>query len=203
MRLLVFFTLLAHADGLPVFDCRSTDTKFRVVDLLEPKECPEPDRDYAEPKSTLIQVLQTDTNVPILGYQCKVTLSKEVTRCGFSSITYASQYPVWKQDYEIAPNQCREALTQKMLTVQNVNYRIEIGVQTHKSFIARGKLYPDGGCDTASFVAGGKEFYGAYERTEIEIYIRRIRGMADHSTGEVLFTNGLHARVKDDQETCQ
>ena len=112
---------------LPVFDCRNPDTTYEVIDLLEPTNCPEPDRDYAALTQIPVQVLQTDISLPIMGYQCKATVSKEVTRCGFDSLTYASQYPVWKRDYEIMPNQSRKALQGDGLEVEGERYDVKIG----------------------------------------------------------------------------
>ena len=75
-----------------------------MIDLREPQACPDPERDYEPARDQRLQILQTDTERPVSATQCIVTISKEVTRCGFDSLTYGSRWTVWQQDYEITPD---------------------------------------------------------------------------------------------------
>jgi hypothetical protein len=81
------------AEGLRVFDCEDERSTVRSVDLTEPAKCDDPERDFEEPRNGTYQILQTDSTVPKMGYQCRITITKQVTRCGFNSLTYGTSWP--------------------------------------------------------------------------------------------------------------
>ena len=72
-------------------------------------------------------MLQTDTKVPASGYQCQVTMNKEVTRCGFNSLTYGHSWPVWERGLELTPQECRTAVETGVITIEQRSYNVEVG----------------------------------------------------------------------------
>ncbi len=81
------------ASSIPVFDCEHPATTYRVINLHESYDCPDLESDYLDPVTGIFHVLQVDRRVPVQGYKCHVVVNKEVTRCGFNSITYGAQWP--------------------------------------------------------------------------------------------------------------
>ena len=74
----------------------------------------------------MIQMQPTDPEQPIRGYSCSATLTKEVTRCGFNSITYGTTHPVWGMRWPITPDECRLATETLSLMIEGRSYEIEI-----------------------------------------------------------------------------
>ncbi len=75
------------ASSIPVYECEHPATMYRTINLHEPHDCPDPETDYLDPVTRTLHVLQVDHRVPVQGYKCHVVVNKEVTRCGFNSIT--------------------------------------------------------------------------------------------------------------------
>lgn len=184
-------------EGLTVYDCQEDKLTFTTVDLIEPERCADPENDYEAPRHQTVQLLQTATEVPVLGYQCKVSITKEVTRCGFDSIQYGTQAPVWEKDIEVTPAECRQATSKHVLSVDNKVYEVDLGKTTVEQFYSHGWLAEDGSCTTTKFESGGMWFEKSYERTTMRIRVQVLRGTADGSTGKVVFANGLRANFAD------
>ena len=91
------------AMAMSAYDCQDVNTTHIMVDLLEPQPCPDPILDYEKPRPQLVQILQTDTAMPVSATQCIASISKKVTRCGFDSLTYGSKWTVWDLAYEVTP----------------------------------------------------------------------------------------------------
>ncbi len=105
----IIFTV-ATVSTLPAYDCEHAKARFVEIDLLEPQECPDPDTDYTDSDVTYVQVLHIDSMVTIPIHSCKVIYTKEVTRCGWQSINFGSQYSAYRENYELTPDECRIAL---------------------------------------------------------------------------------------------
>ncbi len=186
------------AAAITTYDCDHTGTTYEVLDLHEPRSCPDPERDFEEPETRNLHVLQTDSEVLVHGFQCQVTVTKEVTRCGFDSITYGHSWPVWEQNLELTPQECRNAVAASEITIEGRRYAVEKGVKKTESFFSRGHVDGEGNCKTADFVSGGLQFYDSYERTSLTILVRVIRGNYDMYSESVTFANGVRARYQDE-----
>ena len=184
--------------AIPVFDCEAQGTTFKTLDLNEAKDCPDPDTDYHPKENATVQLLQTDTDIPVHGFRCHVTVNKVVQRCGFNSLTYASNFPVWEQTMEMTPQECRNAISTKKLVIEGRTYDIELGTRFATNFYSQGGTDRSGHCYTADFTSGGNWYEESFERTELTIDIQAIRGTHDLATGMVTFTNGLTANYKDE-----
>ena len=190
-------SLIPSAEAFIAYDCEHPDARYQKIDLREPAACPDPIKDYDAPENLTVHVLQTDNKGEIDGYQCRITTTKEVTRCGFNSITYGSQVPVWEQEYEITPRQCRAAIRTGKVSVHGITYTVEKGVQLKKSFYSHGNVEENGRCDVANFMTAGILFSSSYERTTVKIMIKVIRGVQDWTRQTVTFSNGVKHRLMD------
>ena len=184
-------------NAIPVYDAEDPNVEYRSIDLVNPAPCPDPVLDYAEPVTKDFQILQTETAVPVEAHRCKVYRSKEVTRCGFNSISYGKQWTEWNRDMPLDPRQCREAVLSGQVTIEGHVFQVARGARTDLTFVSRGALSDNGRCEVATFWSGGRQFTDSYEVTAITIEIAILRGTTDFSTGDVTFTNGIRAPYKD------
>ena len=190
--------LLPGTEGLTAFDCAHRNTTYQVIDLMSPADCPDPEKDYETPRQQRLQILQTDGQMPVHSSRCQVTISKEVTRCGFTSLVYGSKWTVWQKDYQLTPRECRQASTTGKLVVEGREFKAKRDVKTTYLFYSQGGLDDAGNCHTVSnFKSGGRWFQKSYELTTLVIELNTIRGTVDQGSGEVLFANGLRAVYKD------
>jgi hypothetical protein len=165
-----------------------------AIDLLEPKPCPDPQRDYMPESKEYITLLQIADTVPITGHRCSIVYTKEVTRCGFNSITYGTTKAATERRYDLAPSECRHAVVTGEITVHGRNYQIlALGQPQVYSFYTHGGVARDGSC----FASEGIWFDNSYEHYRVSITIEAIRGTADLSDGTAKFSNGLTADFHD------
>ena len=186
------------ASSIPVYDCEHPATTYRAINLHEPHDCPDPETDYLDPVTRTLHVLQVDHRVPVQGYKCHVVVNKEVTRCGFNSITYGAQWPTWNEVKELTPKECRLAMKTGKVIISGREIAVEVGKKVDVSFYSHGSVDRNGNCETEDFVSGGAYFEHSYERTFIEIHVDKIRGSHDTQTGEVTFNNGVRAPFNDE-----
>ena len=101
--LLFIVGLLAFArmGSVTVYDCSpSSRLSYTLLDLTGPQQCSNPKDDYSIPTNVSVQVLHTDTAVPVEAYQCVVTITKMVVGWGYDSLTYAHHHdPGLKMSY--------------------------------------------------------------------------------------------------------
>jgi hypothetical protein len=185
------------AGAVRVFDCEAPEAKYMAVDLTEPAPCPDAVKEFQPPVNTTVQIIQTEATRPILAYQCLVTISKEVTRCGFDSITYGSIYTVFDQVQMVTPEECRNAIQTGQIILGARAFKVVPGEATTETFFSHGHVADNGYCETATFISGGQAFTRAYEQTRVKSQLRTVRGTVHSADGEVIFSNGLRAKVKD------
>lgn len=188
---------LQQATSLQVFDCQHPEVTYKVIDLVQPATCPDPINDYAPEQESTIQILQVGTAVPVAGFLCHVTITKEVTRCGLDSITYGTTWPVWKQQWQIDPSACRKAVDTGRLKVDNDLYTLRPGEQHTFTHYSHGSFDTDGRCKVASFSTGGRSYSKSVERTIIDIELKHIHGTYNTAHGKVKFANGVMGNFKD------
>ena len=182
---------------LTVYDCSSPTAQFEAIDLNEPHHCPDPVHDYDEPQEVTVQILQTDTSYPVTGFRCDVVMSRQVTRCGYDSITYGTHWPVWEQAVEMTPEECRRAVKDKTIKIDGRMLQIDLGQPTQAQYFTQGHLSTDGECEYNSFTTNGIHFSKSYELTQVTVMVTEIRGTLDVSTGHVKFSNGLAVNYQD------
>lgn len=189
--------MVTQAASFSVYDCNSNATTYSSIDLTKPEPCQGAERQFDTGRNIQIQLLQTETQRPIRGYQCKVILTREVSRCGFTSINYGSQFPILRKTMEVTPNACRRAIQTNQLTIDERKFTVKLGAAVHYQYFRFGFRDEKGNCKTTNFRTGGIWFENSYERTELQLEIAMIRGFVDTATATVKFTNGLQTRFKD------
>jgi len=180
-----------------VFDCDAGSSTTRTIDLREPSLCKDPHTDFAEPTVQKVQIAQVGTTTPLIGYQCRATVTKQVTRCGIDSITYGSSYPVFQRPWPIAPNQCREAVKSNSLTIERRTFSISIGQPTTIQEYTHGSVDAQGSCITENFETEGVLHYNSFEQTTTTIHVLAINGIIDAADDSVTFANGIRANAND------
>lgn len=193
------------AQGFSVFDCQDNGTTFAALDLREPAPCPEASRIFKSNRTIQIQVLQTETQRPVKGYQCQVWLTREVCRCGFNSLSYGCQMPVLYQRVPVLPEACRQAARTGQMKAGSHVLNVTLGQPGKTSFYTQGHLDEEGNCRTQSFMTAGIQFHESYERTTLEYHVRVARGKVDTALHRITFTNGLLGEygdgvMEDDEE---
>ena len=101
MTLFVLFALCSQGKAIPVYDCQHRYGNTTIVDLHEAATCPAPVNDYEPAENITVQILQTDTERPVRGYSCSITITREVTRCGFNSLTYGKLTTEWARQVDM------------------------------------------------------------------------------------------------------
>ena len=194
----ILLIALGTAGALTAYDCQHPEAAYQALDLLRPAACPDPDRDYEESRSQNVQLLQTDSKMPIKAFRCQASLSKQVTRCGYDSLTYGSLWPVWLKDQPLTPDECRKAVVAGALTIEGKVYQAEMDRTKRYRFFSQGYLDDNMLCTyVTGFESGGRWFRYSTEETLLDITLTTVRGTADTATGEVIFTNGIRANYKD------
>jgi hypothetical protein len=90
IALLGFYSMTGTGDALIAFNCQHDDAVHQAINTMEPGPCPDPVTDFLPPRYEALQVIQTSTREVVEATACKITVTSEVTRCGFDSLTYGS-----------------------------------------------------------------------------------------------------------------
>ena len=195
--ILLLLGIIATATAMIAFDCSNPHAKFTAIDLLEPEACPDPETDYLDPVPHRIQLVRSGSKLPWKGYQCRVTLTKTVARCGFNSLGYGAQTPVWNQHVNITPDQCREAVKTGRLVVEGRERGAEVGVERVYRYYSHGSRDKHGNCETTTFTTNDVLYTKSYEHTTVVINIDIVRAMVDQAEGQIQFVNRLIAPFQD------
>jgi hypothetical protein len=196
--LLLTASIWQQSSAVTVYDCEHPGTTFQPIDLLEPEECPDPVSGYEIPKPVRVQVLQSEAASPVVGYNCRITITKRVHRCGFNSLHYGFDTPVYKENVVLTPAECRKAIRETRIKIEGKIHPVQLGVVMNSKFFSHGLRRSDGTCETATFTTNGQYFEKSYEECLLEIFFRKIPGTVDRAEGVVIFNNGLRANYMDE-----
>ncbi len=194
---LLLWAWLSPTQAFTAFDCEHPNATFSDIDLTAPQECPDPIQDFHPEMELLFQIVQLDTLTPATAYQCKVSLTKEVTRCGWQSITFGHDYPAYRKLLEITPEQCRQAVQNGTLYYQNQAIPVRPNERRTHRYYSHGRRHHDGYCEVTNFHSEGRYYESSYEETQLVIRITLVRAQIDESTGLITMANGLRAPFKD------
>ena len=199
MLLLVLAAALQVAGALTVYDCDRPVHSVQAVDLMNPKECPSPERDYQPPQLHRAIIIQTDPGSTNFGFQCLITRSRDVTYCGVDSWTGVTESPIWEERVELTGKQCREIVETGEFKTEGQVFKTPVNSYTTHSYYSHGKVATSGyyanRCETTAFYRGDKYFDNHYEITKRKVTIKNITGSVDLAEGQVTFQNGLRAPV--------
>lgn len=76
------------------------------------------DGSYREPRPVRIQVLMLASQVPVTNYNCLVTITQEMTRCGFNSLTHGTHPVMIDEPLHLLPQACRQAVEEKFIRIE-------------------------------------------------------------------------------------
>ena len=183
--------------AVTVYDCQNSNSTFMALDLIQPQECPDPIKDFGPPFHIQVQIVQSDMVIPWKAYRCRATVTKTITRCGYDSLTYGVQTPVWNRPVQFTPADCRKAVKEGSLTVEGRTYEISINEQRTEHYFSHGHLDKDGNCRYATFLTDGVVYRYSYETVTVVMTIDTIRGKVDRADNGIMFNNGLWAQFSD------
>jgi hypothetical protein len=173
--LLFIIMLIGSVKTFIVYDCQSMESKFEPIDLTEPEVCRERDHNFEAPVPIRIQVIQGESSRPIKAHNCKISLSKMVSKCGYNSLTYGIRRTVVHQNVALTPGECRYAAKSGTIKTQGrVFNNITIGRRSSFTYFSHGNLDKDGNCVySEKFISGDETYEYSYEQTTliIDIYI--------------------------------
>ena len=183
------------SNPLSAFDCRDASSSFSSINLLDTAPCDDPETDFDPPLTASAQILEISDKYSIEGFACKIIRTEEVTRCGFTSITYGSETPIYNQRIIISPEECQLAASTGRIKLIDRTFAIKVNAPSYFRYYSHGSKSSDGTCTTATFVTNGIHYTKSYQLTSLEVSIKRIRGMANSLTNTITFTNGLRGNL--------
>ena len=196
---IIIFLAVGSSSALRVYDCQHPATQQQVLDLTEPKKCPDPERSYEPERNVTLQIIQIESKIPVVATQCIVSVSRSVTRCGFDSIAYAgTRFTEWERLVELTPEECRKMTLTGKYALDGRTFDVEEGTQASYTYYTHGFVDSEGNCRTEPlFKSGGVVYYDSFEQTVAHIELRSMPGMADAGDQSVIFDNGLRAKYPD------
>jgi hypothetical protein len=128
--------------------------------------------DFSKPKNVTLQLLQTDGNVTVRAIQCLVTISADVTYCGYTdSITYSSVPTRWQDVQNIDADTCIKAAEKRVIKVGNKVFTVKKNVVHRETYFSHGNSTVGGHCQGEAFTSNNVYFCWHYKLTRIEILI--------------------------------
>ena len=174
---LVIISSYTDITAIKVYDCADSNVRIQELDLLQPAACPSATWDFEVPEDRVVQLLQTDADVSVEGYQCLVTISSDATYCGgYDSITYSSVPTSWEEVLPISQKDCLKAAKVGTLRVGKKSFAVGLNEIMRTTFYSHGNATADGKCTAANFVSNGVTFTKHYELTRITIQLVTVWG---------------------------
>ena len=192
--------ILLHQGGeaITVYDCLDDNATHRIIDLIEPVECANPQDDFNTPILTPVAVLVSDEDYPITAIQCLVRVTTKVTRCGYDGLTYMSMYTRWENVLALTPEQCTEAAAGEGILVMDKLFPTTANMDKTYTYFSRGVVDNTGYCTyVEDFISGNTYFTKSVEEAVIHIVVRPIPGSINTAQEIVTFRNGLKAPIND------
>lgn len=174
--------------------CDGKESTIRMIDLTAPEKCPEPTKDeYEDERIMNTHIMQTDTDHQVRSIQCQVRITKEVTRCGFTSITYGNTFSAFEEVLSMSEKECKDLHDKEKLIYEGHTYKAALNEQTADWNWSHGKVKEDGGCDDKNFITEGQYYEKSFERVLVYITLKEVYGTFNPSNGMVRFDNGIRA----------
>lgn len=183
--------------GITAYDCEGEQVQKLTIDLNEPAPCPDPANDYAAPEETHVQLLMTDTALPVEAVRCRITRSVEIHRCGFTSISYGFDVPEFEKMFEVTPEECRQAIKEGKLRLGADLIAVAPNTLTDVVQFPYGRKDSEGYCETTTFTWGAITYDKSYARVRYRIDMGKVRGSLDLTSNVLTFTNGVRVPFKD------
>ena len=190
-------TPVLSKDTFSVYDCGAPNAVHRPVSLMEPDSCNPIELTHTEPRQVRVQVLQTGSALTVTAYRCSLTISREVSRCGYDSIHYGTIITVLDKPVHFTPQQCRSAQEVGTFVFENQRINVTLNNEMVHSYYRYGRLDKNHNCDHTSFTSGGQYFSKSYELSIIRAVVSSVKGRYNPATGRIVFSNGLVGNYAD------
>jgi hypothetical protein len=189
LRVLLFWLLgCYHSQAIRVYDCAHKNVSITELDLLQPADCPTIAWDFSKPENVPLQLLQTDGDVTVTAVQCLITISADVTYCGYTdSITYSSVPTRWRDVQNIDANTCLKAAEKGVITVGGKVFKVKRNVVHRETYFSHGNSTAGGHCKGEAFTSNNIYFRRHYELSRIDILIRDMSGNYRPELDEIYF----------------
>lgn len=199
LKLITLSLYVTSVRTLTVYDCMDSNATHTTIDLLSPGECPDPRKDFEEPRLVPVAVLVSDDDYLVHAIQCQIRLTTKNTRCGFNGLTYMSEFTRWENSMALTDTQCNQAALGQGITVQGHHWETEIPMNAKHTFFSQGKINAAGNCvDTADYVVDGRHFENSVEESVVHISIKPISASINSAEETITFKrSGLKANVND------
>ena len=181
-------TWVISCSALFAYDCSGRGAKTIAVDLSNPEECDEPETYYHSPEDLNIQLMAVELDRQVSGYQCQVSVSAEVSRCGYDSIHYGSHKPLVNVPVNVTTQQCWRMAKEGTYQYWDRTFGVVLAENQVRQFYSRGNLDNKGNCEVETFHTAGLLFAKHYEKRTLNIDVRKIRGVLDKSTNNVIIS---------------
>ena len=135
-----------------------------------------------------VEILQQSPSQTVTGQRCRIRITREVVRCGSTSLQYGKHYPVLVEPVILNPKDCHEAFrtTTFHYEGQAIRFTPNVGRRVHQYF-SHGSVDQDGNCQTESFTTAGQKFERSYERVLVEYQADHLQGRLDTMADQVYF----------------
>ena len=189
---------LPGAIAFQAYDCSHPNTTFRTYSLLQVDDCPNPSTGYKPSTNVSLQVILTQTTQPIKVTQCLISISKEVTYCGFDSITYSSIWPVWEKTLSLPKSECEGIMARNYVEIEGHRISVEPERQINVDFISHGQAKPNGYCNWADtpFSSEGVIYNSHFQRVYARIKVSSVDAEVDYGDDTVNVL-GIKAKYSD------
>lgn len=195
--ILLFLARFSFSSAFQAFDCYDPATAGVTYSLMEPGPCPDVEPNYEPPKPIHIQVIQEMSQDEIPFYRCRASVTRIVTRCGITSLTYGSHYVNFLTALEIVPKTCRDAVKSGKLTILDRSLDFVMNVPSSYSFYSHGSVDKDGGCENEAFVRNGVRYERSYEETIVSFEVNEAKGRVDLTSGNILLLDNIQVPLGD------
>ena len=187
----------SHKDSFSVYDCTNEGAVHRPVSLLEPETCTDIELTHRAPVNVTVQVLMTGSRLSVTAFRCSLTISREVSRCGFDDLHYGTVITQLDDPLHLTPAQCRNAVTQGFFVFEKQTINVTLNSPTVHRYYRYGQLSNEHECAHTSFTSNGQFFEKSYELTIVRVRVSTVKGRYNPSSGRVAFSNGLIGNYAD------
>ena len=154
--------------------------KTTVLDLRQPDPCPEIQDDFAPSRKESVQIVQTNAESRWEAHQCKVEVSRSVTRCGIASLTFGTHVVEWLSTAKVPKEDCEKAVKTRELRFEDRVYGgLKLGTTTTTSYFSHGAVHANGACSVENFKRNGQSFESSYEITNLAITVAKVAARAN------------------------
>ena len=195
--LLAAISWLHLTTGLEVYDCEDVRSTVARVDLTSTGDCQDHGRLYGPPTSRRAQIVQVSVSRPVSVTRCLVVETRQVTRCGFNSITYGTVTTMWRQALEVGEEECRTAGRTGTLTFRGAEYEVGDERIVQDKFYSRGGRTETDGCKTEDWSEYGRTWVSSYQHVLREVRVERILGTYNEATRTIALGAGLVVNATD------